>query len=95
MQIALTDLVEVQHYDPFQQGAQSYLGQLDVEVGFAGKKSTDVPYDQDELAAAFTQVRLTSEKPSSAITDTLRTFATRYLRLANNSSWTLEPFPCA
>jgi len=55
MQIALTDRVKVERFDPFQQGAQSYLGQLDVEVGFAGKKSTDVPYDQDELAAAFAQ----------------------------------------
>ena len=53
MQIALTDVVEVQMYDPFSQGPQSYLGSMDVEVGFAGKKSTDVPYDQDELAQAF------------------------------------------
>lgn len=53
MQIALTDVVEVHPYDPFSQGAQSYLGSMDVEVGFAGKKSTDAPYDQDELATAF------------------------------------------
>jgi len=53
MQVALTDVVEVQPYDPFSQGAQSYMGSMDVEVGFAGKKSTDVPYDQDELAQAF------------------------------------------
>ena len=53
MQVALTDLVEVQAYDPFSQGAQSYVGTMDVEVGFAAKKSTDVPYDQDELAQAF------------------------------------------
>lgn len=58
MQVALTDRVDVQRYDPFQKGGQSYLGQLDVEVGFAGKKSTDVPYDQDELASAFAQVRV-------------------------------------
>ncbi|GAB7366660.1 hypothetical protein MBLNU230_g8643t1 [Neophaeotheca triangularis] len=55
MQVALTDVVEVQQYDPFSSGPQSYLGSLDVEVGFAGKKTTDVPYDQDELAKAFTQ----------------------------------------
>ena len=55
MQVALTDVVEVQPYDPFSQGAQSYLGSMDAEVGFAGKKSTDVPYDQDELAQAFVQ----------------------------------------
>lgn len=53
MQVALTDVVEVQPYDPFSQGAQSYLGSMDVEVGFAGKKSTEAPYDQDELGRAF------------------------------------------
>src|ERR1700761_8975954 len=53
MQVALTDLVEVQAYDPFSAGPQSYLGGMDVEVGFAGKKSTDEPYDQDELARSF------------------------------------------
>ncbi|KAI5236949.1 AAA-domain-containing protein [Aureobasidium subglaciale] len=53
MQIALTDEIDVQPYDAFSQGASSYLGNLDVEVGFAGKKSTEAPYDQDELAAAF------------------------------------------
>jgi len=53
MQVALTDVVQVQSYDPFSQGSQSYLGAMDIEVGFAGKKSTEVPYDQDELAGAF------------------------------------------
>lgn len=53
MQVALTDVVEAQSYDPFAQGSKSYLTSMDVEVGFAGKKSTDVPYDQDELAQAF------------------------------------------
>jgi vesicle-fusing ATPase len=53
MQVALTDVVEVQTYDPFSQGSQSYLGAMDIEVGFAGKKSTEIPYDQDELAGAF------------------------------------------
>ncbi|KAK6438472.1 transport between ER and Golgi ATPase protein [Oleoguttula sp. CCFEE 5521] len=55
MQVALTDVVEVQQHDPFSHGAQSYLGSMDVEVGFAGRKSTETPYDQDELALAFTQ----------------------------------------
>lgn len=55
MQVALTDVVEVRPYDPFDAGPQSYLGGMDVEVGFAGKKTTDVPYDQDELARAFVQ----------------------------------------
>lgn len=53
MQVALTDVVEVEPYDPFSSGPQSYLGSMDIEVGFAGKKSTDAPYDQDELAQAF------------------------------------------
>lgn len=53
MQVALTDVVDVQAYDPFSHGAQSYLGSMDVEVGFAGKKMTDTPHDQDELAQAF------------------------------------------
>ncbi|EMC95562.1 hypothetical protein BAUCODRAFT_34311 [Baudoinia panamericana UAMH 10762] len=53
MQVALTDVVEAQSYDPFSHGAQSYLGAMDVEVAFAGKKTTDIPYDQDELAQAF------------------------------------------
>ncbi|KAK3671818.1 transport between ER and Golgi ATPase protein [Recurvomyces mirabilis] len=55
MGVALTDTVDVQAYDPFSQGAQSYLGAMDVEVGFAGRKATDAPYDQDELAKAFTR----------------------------------------
>jgi len=53
LSVALTDAVDVQLYDPFSAGPQSYLGNMDIEVGFAGKKSTDVPYDQDELAQAF------------------------------------------
>jgi vesicle-fusing ATPase len=48
------DVVTVQPYDAFSQGgAQSYLGGLEVEVGFASRKTTDVPYDQDELATQF------------------------------------------
>ncbi|KAI9827139.1 MAG: hypothetical protein M1819_007030 [Sarea resinae] len=52
-QIALTDVVHVQIYDPFTHGGQAYLGSVDAEVGFAGSKRTDVPYDQDELAQHF------------------------------------------
>lgn len=40
-------------YDPFSQGGHAYLGALDLDVGFASKKSTDVPYDQDVLADNF------------------------------------------
>lgn len=54
--VALTDLVKVQIYDPFSQGGQAYLGSADIEVGFAGKKRTDFPYDQDELAQAVIKV---------------------------------------
>ncbi len=43
LQVALTDMVEVQPYDPFSAGPQSYLGNMDIEIAFAGKKSTDVP----------------------------------------------------
>ena len=48
------DVVTAQPYDAFSQGGgQSYLGALEVEVGFAARKTTDVPYDQDELATQF------------------------------------------
>jgi vesicle-fusing ATPase len=48
------DMVQVQPYDAFSQGGgQSYLGAVEVEVGFAARKTTDAPYDQDELATQF------------------------------------------
>ncbi|EFQ97860.1 vesicular-fusion protein SEC18 [Nannizzia gypsea CBS 118893] len=52
-QIALTDMVQVQLYDAFSQSSQAYLGSLDIEVSFAGRKRTEVPYDQDQLAQTF------------------------------------------
>ncbi|TPX19533.1 transport between ER and Golgi ATPase protein [Coccidioides immitis] len=52
-QVALTDMVEVKLYDVFSQGSQAYLASMDMEVGFAGKKRTDIPYDQDQLANVF------------------------------------------
>ncbi|KAH0559288.1 transport between ER and Golgi ATPase protein [Trichoglossum hirsutum] len=52
-QVSLMDTVNVQVYDPFVQGGQSYLGGMDLEVGFAGKKTSDATYDQDELANYF------------------------------------------
>ena len=54
--IALTDSVKVDLYDPFSRGGQAYLGSVDVEVGFAGRKTTDAPYDQDDLAQSFVRV---------------------------------------
>jgi len=50
----------VQIYDPFSQGGQSYLGSMDVEVGFAGRKTTETAYDQDELAQHFIRVNMIS-----------------------------------
>lgn len=47
------DVVAVEPYDAFSRGGQTYLGSIEVEVGFAARKTTDTPYDQDELAAQF------------------------------------------
>ena len=54
--ISLQDTVNVKIYDPFQEGGHRYLGSLDAEVSFAGKKETDAPFDQDELQQFFTKV---------------------------------------
>ena len=53
---SLTDTVTIVPYDPFSAGKQAYLGNLDLEVGFASKKITDEAYDQDGLANAFIKV---------------------------------------
>lgn len=43
-------------YNPFAAGDKAYLGQLDVEIGFASpNKKTETPYDEDELAKQFIQ----------------------------------------
>ncbi|KAF2108710.1 P-loop containing nucleoside triphosphate hydrolase protein [Lophiotrema nucula] len=47
------EIVSVEPYDAFSQGGQCYLGNLEVEVGFAARRTTDQPYDQDELATQF------------------------------------------
>jgi len=56
--ISLQDVVNVRLYDPFEEGGgHRYLASLDAEVGFAGnRKTTEAPFDQDELAALFTKV---------------------------------------
>ena len=54
--ISLMDTVNVKLYDPFQEGGHRYLGSLDAEISFAGKKGTETPLDQDELAQNFTKV---------------------------------------
>lgn len=47
-----SSVIEVVQYDPFGQGAQGYLGGMDVELAFQSKnKRTDKPYDQEELQA--------------------------------------------
>ncbi|KAF4624187.1 hypothetical protein G7Y89_g13983 [Cudoniella acicularis] len=52
--VGMMDPITAELYDPFVQGPQTYLGALDVDVGFASvKKITDVPYDQDVLADVF------------------------------------------
>jgi vesicle-fusing ATPase len=51
--ISMTEIVNAELYDPFSQGGHSYLGSMDVEIGFAGKKITETPYDQDMLADYF------------------------------------------
>jgi vesicle-fusing ATPase len=54
--VALTDSVKVQPYDPSSQGGATTLVSVDIEVGFAGKKRTETPYDQGELGHAVTSV---------------------------------------
>ncbi|CAE6996866.1 hypothetical protein P3342_000466 [Pyrenophora teres f. teres] len=45
------EVVTASRYDPFSHGgSKSYLGSIEIEVGFAGRKTTETPYDQDELA---------------------------------------------
>ncbi|EME81148.1 uncharacterized protein MYCFIDRAFT_49254 [Pseudocercospora fijiensis CIRAD86] len=57
MQVALTDIVEAEPYDPFTQGSQAYLGNMDIEIGFATSKVPQTPpLDQDELAAGVYNV---------------------------------------
>lgn len=53
MSVAMTDAVTAEIFDPFSQGGQAYLGDMDIEIGFAGtKKRPQEPYDQDKLAQA-------------------------------------------
>lgn len=61
--ISLMDTVSVKIYDPFQEGGHRYLGSLDAEISFAGRKATEAPFDQDDLAQHFTKVT----KPHSTI----------------------------
>jgi hypothetical protein len=49
-------------YDPFEENGHRYLASVDAEVAFAGfKKTTEVPFDQDELANLFIKACMCSE----------------------------------
>lgn len=50
------DTVSVEIYNHFQEGGQSYLGSLDAEISFAGRKTTTALFDQDDLTEHFTKV---------------------------------------
>lgn len=54
--ISLQDIVNVRKYDPFSQGNQPYLGSVDAEISFAGRKTTTEQLDQDDMAAVFIRV---------------------------------------
>lgn len=57
MGVALTDQIQAEVFDPFSQGNQAYIGAMDIEIGFAStRKTTDTPYDQDDLAREITKV---------------------------------------
>jgi vesicle-fusing ATPase len=52
--ITMRDSFTGEVYDPFATGGKAYLGQLDLEIGFASpSKKTQTPYDEDELAKIF------------------------------------------
>ncbi|KAH8677832.1 P-loop containing nucleoside triphosphate hydrolase protein [Xylariales sp. PMI_506] len=54
--LALRDEFLGQAYDPFTKGKNVYLGTMDLEIGFARpSRTTDTPYDQDELASKIVQ----------------------------------------
>lgn len=57
--ISLQDpTVEVEKYDPFQEGGPRYLGSVRADVSFTHRtKTTETPYDQDELEHYFIKVR--------------------------------------
>lgn len=53
--VGKTENITAELYDPYAQGGPAYAGSLDVEMGFARpRQTTDTPFDQDQLTAAFT-----------------------------------------
>jgi vesicle-fusing ATPase len=61
------EVVTVEPYDAFAQSGQAYLGSVEVEVGFATRKTTEVPYDQDELSALFKKVCMSNGRAHRTI----------------------------
>ena len=54
--IALSDTLVITLFDPFREGQHHFLGSLDVEISFAGRRETEQPFDQDELQVTFTKI---------------------------------------
>lgn len=88
--ISLMDVVNVRLYDPFQEGGNRYLGSLDAEISFAGRKTTEVPFDQDDLALHFNKV----DPPESVKVppNSIRLLKTKSLHLIRDSSWITRVF---
>ena len=59
-QISLQDTVQARVYNPFDEGGHRYLGSIDADVGLAGRKATDAPFDSDELGRVFLKVGISS-----------------------------------
>ena len=56
-EVSLTESVRADTYDPFTaKGGQTYLAAMDVDIGFATRKTTETPYDQDVLADYFNKL---------------------------------------
>ncbi|RKF60415.1 Vesicular-fusion protein sec18 [Golovinomyces cichoracearum] len=54
--VGMMDPITAELYEPFSQGPCSYLGTMDLEVGFAStKKISDIPFDQDVLSDVCTK----------------------------------------
>jgi len=53
-------IVETELYDGSDLGGNGLLGGIEVEIGFESRKTTETPYDQEELAAQFKRVMETS-----------------------------------
>ena len=86
--IALMDVVDVKLYDHFQEGGR-YVGSIDAEVGFAARKTTETPFDQDDLAGTFVKVSMLTVS-LDPIADLHRTSKTRYSPQVSDYLWITE-----